>query len=77
MMSKQDEARALSDLEREPPRFILMQFFPDDQILHTWPNSDLSTMAMQSIRDFVARRYRFIEKVRAVYFEVDLMELNP
>ena len=77
MMSKQDEAQALSDLERTPPRFILRQFFPDDQVLHTWPNSDRATLAMASIRQFIERRYHFVERVRSIHFEVEVMELNP
>jgi 4-amino-4-deoxy-L-arabinose transferase-like glycosyltransferase len=76
MMSKQDEAQALSDLERQPPRFILRQFFPDDQVLNIWPSSDRSTMAMNSIREFIDRRYRFIERIRSNHFEVEVMELT-
>ncbi len=77
MMSKQDEAQALSDLERHPPRFILKQFFPPDQILNTWPNSDRDTLVMPTIEQFITSRYRFVEKVGSIHFEVDVMELNP
>lgn len=77
MMSKQDEANALGDLERTPPRFIIRQYFPDDQVLHTWPNSDRSTLAMSSIRQFIERRYRFVERVQSPHFDIELMELNP
>lgn len=77
MMSKQDEAAALADLEERPPRFILRQYFPDDQVLNTWPNSDRATLAMTSIRQFIDRRYRVLETVRAIYYQVEVMELKP
>ncbi|MBY0502411.1 MAG: hypothetical protein K2X03_00775 [Bryobacteraceae bacterium] len=77
MMSKQDEARALGDLERQPPRFILRQYFPDDQVLNTWPNSDRSTLAMASIRQYIDRRYRFVDVVQSIYYRVEVLELNP
>lgn len=77
MMSKEDEANALADLEKHPPRFILRQYFPDDQVLNTWPSSDRSTLAMNSIRQFIDRRYRFVDVVQAIYYRVEVMELNP
>ncbi len=77
MMSKEDEAIALADLEKRPPRFILRQYFPDDQVLNTWPSSDRSTLAMNSIRQFIDRRYRFVDVVQAIYYRVEVMELNP
>ena len=77
MMSKQDEAQALSDLERHPPRFVLRQFFPPDQILNTWPNSDRSTLVMASIENFFDTRYHLVERVRSIHFDIQLVELNP
>ena len=77
MMSKQDEAQALSDLSRNPPRFVLRQYFPPDQILHTWPNSDRSTLVMASIENFFDTRYHLLERVRSIHFDIQLVELNP
>ncbi len=77
MMSKEDEARALSDLQSHPPRFILRQTFPPDQILIQWPNADPSTLVLPSIEQFIDSRYRFIERVGGPHFEVQVMELNP
>ncbi len=77
MMSAQDEATALGDLERHPPRFILRQYFPDDQVLHAWPNSDRATMAMNSIRQFIDRRYAFVDVIQTNHFRVEVMELRP
>ena len=77
MMSKQDEAQALSDLERNPPRFVLRQYFPPDQIVHTWPNSDRSTLVMTSIERFFDTRYHLVERVRSIHFDIQLVELNP
>lgn len=77
MMSKQDEAAALLDLEQHAPRFILRQYFPSDQVLHTWPNSDRATLEMTSIRQFIDRRYRFVDVIQSKYFRVEVMERNP
>lgn len=77
MMSKQDEAKALLDLQSHPPRFILRQFFPPDQILNTWPNSDRSTLVMHSIEQFFDTRYHFVERVQSIHFDLQLVELNP
>lgn len=76
MMSKEDEANALSDLQREPPRFILRQYFPEDQVLHTWPNSDRATLRMASIRKFIDQRYVFVDVIQSIYFRVEVMELR-
>lgn len=77
MMSKQDEAQALSDLEKHAPRFLLRQTFPPNQILIQWPNADPSTLVLSSIERFIDSRYRFLERVNGPHFEVQVMELNP
>ena len=76
MMSAADEAQTLRELSAQPPRFVIRQFFPDDQVLITWPNSDRSRLSLQSIRDFLDARYRFVTRVESRHFSLELLELK-
>ena len=76
MMSAADEAQALRELSARPPRFVLRQYFPDDQVLLTWPNSDRARLSLASIRGFLDSHYRFVEHVESRHFALDLLELK-
>lgn len=76
MMSAADEAQVLRELAARPPRFVIRQYFPDDQVLLTWPNSDRSRLSLQSIRDLFDARYRFIERVESRHFSLEILELK-
>jgi 4-amino-4-deoxy-L-arabinose transferase-like glycosyltransferase len=74
MMSHADEALTLRELQANPPGFILRQYFPDDQILSVWPNSDRSEMRFPSIEDFIAASYIKVDDVKSPHFEVTVLE---
>ncbi|MDZ4801236.1 MAG: hypothetical protein SGI92_24030 [Bryobacteraceae bacterium] len=75
MMSAADEARALSQLQAHPPKYILWQLLPEDQVLTVWPNSDRSRLRFPSISAFIDANYREIDKVRALSFQITVLEL--
>jgi hypothetical protein len=77
MMSREDEAAALRELEARPPQFILRQYLPYNQILAVWPNSNRSEMTFPSIEDFIARRYAPVEDVKSEHFALRLFERRP
>jgi hypothetical protein len=72
MMSREDEAVVLRELEARPPQFILRQYLPYNQILSVWPHSDRSAMAFPSIEAFIARRYVPVEDVKSEHFALRL-----
>jgi hypothetical protein len=74
MMSSADEARVLADLQRNPPRFVLKQWLPRDQVLNIWPGSDLSRMDFILIEEFLASRYRFVDQYESSHFRLRLLE---
>ncbi len=74
MMSHEDEAIALRELEAGPPRFILRQYYPDVRVFSVWPNSDRSRMRFPSIDDFIASRYTAVDKVSSPHFEMTVLE---
>jgi hypothetical protein len=74
MMSANDEAAVLKQLEAAPPRFVLRQWLPEDQILRAWPNSDRSHLKFPSIEDFINRRYSVVDRVQAEYFDLTVLE---
>ena len=76
MMSAADEAQVLRELTSRPPRFVIRQYLPDDQVLLTWPNSARSRLSLQSIRAFLDARYHFVERVESRHFSLDLLELT-
>ncbi len=78
MMSHADEALTLRELQANPPGFILRQYFPDDQILSVWPNSDRSEMRFPSIEGFIAAAYTKVDDVKSPHFQVTVLERrNP
>jgi 4-amino-4-deoxy-L-arabinose transferase-like glycosyltransferase len=74
MMSHEDEAIALHELQAGPPKFILRQYYPDARILNVWPNSDRSRMRFPSIEEFIASRYTAVDKVTSPHFEMTVFE---
>ena len=74
MMSREDEAIVLHELEAGPPKFILRQYYPDVRVLNVWPNSDRSRMRFPSIEDFIASRYMAVDKVTSPHFEMTVFE---
>jgi 4-amino-4-deoxy-L-arabinose transferase-like glycosyltransferase len=76
MMSHEDEATALRELEAGPPRFILRQYYPDVRVFAVWPNSDRSRMRFPSIEQFIASRYTAVDKVSSPHFEMTVFELR-
>jgi 4-amino-4-deoxy-L-arabinose transferase-like glycosyltransferase len=74
MMSHADEAAVLGELQLKPPRFILRQYLPEDDIIEVWPNSDRSEMRFPTIEDFIANRYTAVDKVRSPHFELTVLE---
>ncbi len=74
MMSHADEAITLRELQANPPEFVLRQYFPDDQILSVWPDSDRSEMRFPSIEDFIAAGYTRVDDVKSPHFQVTVLE---
>ncbi len=74
MMSAEDEAAALAQLRAAPPRFVLLQYLPDDQVLDVWPHSDRTQLHFDSIRRFIRENYAEVERVGSEYFRLTVME---
>lgn len=74
MMSHEDEAIVLRELQASPPKFILRQYYPDVRVLSVWPNSDRSRMRFPSIEGFIASRYTAVDKVTSPHFEFTVFE---
>jgi hypothetical protein len=74
MMSHADEAIALGELRAMPPRFVLRQYFPDDQIYNVWPNSDRSAMRFPAIENFITNGYAEVETVSSPHFRITVLE---
>lgn len=65
MFSIEEERAALRDLEQNPPRWILYVDTPPESYLRVWPGSDPARLRFPSIENFIATRYRTVEKAGA------------
>jgi 4-amino-4-deoxy-L-arabinose transferase-like glycosyltransferase len=63
MFSAADERIALQELQQSPPRWILYVDTPPEAFLRIWPRSDPARLRFGSIEDFIAGRYRTVDKV--------------
>jgi hypothetical protein len=74
MMSPFDEAATLEELEAKPPKLILRQYLPDEQVFSVWPNSDRSEMRFPAIEKFIGERYTEVDKVNSPHFSITVLE---
>ena len=58
MMTVQDEARALADLQARPPQWVYLAEMPPEAYLRIWPNSDRARLRMDGIEAFIRGAYR-------------------
>jgi hypothetical protein len=63
MMSDEDEASALEELNRNPPGRILYQDLTEAQILNIWPGTNPARLRLRKIEDYLATRYRVYASV--------------
>lgn len=76
MMSFDDESRALEDLERHPPQFVVWQTFPESEILKAWPGSDPGRMRFERIERFIRSYYRPVDEAASPHFRLDIWKRN-
>jgi hypothetical protein len=58
MFSEADEAKALSELRTQPPRWVFYTHVPPEAYLRIWPGSDPQRLRMAGIEDFLRENYR-------------------
>ncbi len=77
MMSDEDEATALAELQAAPPEHVLYYDLSNKLILRLWPHSDPSRLRMQRIEDYLARNYRKQDQVLYRGMELHVLERMP
>jgi len=63
MSSNTDERSVLSDLQRDPPQWIVYMNLKPADYLRIWPSSDPSRLRMESIERFIADGYAPVTQV--------------
>jgi hypothetical protein len=62
LMTGEDEAMALKELQATPPKWILYDDVAPEVYLKHWPSSDPKRLRMNSIEQFLSANYRPVEK---------------
>ena len=62
LMTDDDEATALKELQARPPQWVLYEDIPPEIYLKHWPSSDPSRLRMNSIEQFLKVNYRALDK---------------
>lgn len=57
MMTSQDEAAALADLQARPPQWIVYSNIPPQAYLRIWPTSDPTRLRMTTIESYISNTY--------------------
>ena len=63
LMTVDDEATALRELQAYPPTWVLYEDVPPEVYLKHWPSSDPKRLRMNSIEQFFRENYRPVEKL--------------
>ena len=74
LMTAEDEAVALKELQASPPRWVLYDDVPPELYLKHWPSSDPGRLRMNSIEQFLSANYRPVEKLSHRYGEFSMLE---
>jgi len=74
MMTREDEARALADLEAAPPRWVIYQKHAPEAVLAIWPGSDPALIPMERMNAWLRERYRPVDEVAGDWGNVVVME---
>jgi hypothetical protein len=63
LMTDDDEAAALKELQTRPPQWVLYEDVPPEIYLKHWPSSDPKRLRMNSMEQFLSSNYRPVEKL--------------
>jgi hypothetical protein len=77
MMSDEDEATALAELQAAPPARVLYYDLSTKQILRLWPQSDPSRLRMRRMEEYLARNYRKTDQILYRGSEVQILGRVP
>ena len=77
MMTKEDERRAIAEMEADPPRWVVYEKYPAKAVLSVWPGSDPALIPMLAMNTYIAVRYRPVEEVAGPWGRVTVMERLP
>jgi hypothetical protein len=75
MMSDQDEASALQELQAAPPERVVYYDMGEAQILKLWPNSDPARLRLRKLEAYLATHYRAKEHIAYRGSDVQVLEL--
>lgn len=74
LMTDEDEATALKELQANPPKWIFYSDVPPKVYLQHWPSSDPSRLRMNLLEEYFVRDYRPVEKLTHRLGEFSLLE---
>jgi hypothetical protein len=77
MMTREDEQRALADLQAAPPHWVIYEKYPAETVLSVWPGSDPALIPMTSMNGYIASHYRSIDTVNGQWGRLEVMERIP
>jgi len=74
LMTLDDEAAALRELQAHPPRWVFYNDAPPEAYLKHWPSSDPSRLRLNSIERFLSSNYRSVERLSHRLGDFSLLE---
>jgi hypothetical protein len=74
LMTDDDEAAALKELQARPPQWVLYEDIPPEIYLKHWPSGDPKRLRMNSIEQFFKKNYRTVEKLTHRFGEFSLLQ---
>jgi hypothetical protein len=77
MMTRQDELRAVEELQASPPRWVIYENYPPQAVLSIWPGSDPALIPMSAMNSYLSAHYRAVEAVTGPWGHVVVMEQTP
>jgi hypothetical protein len=76
MMTDEDEATAIAELERRPASRVLYWNLTEEAILRVWPYSDRSRLRLRRMEAFLAERYREVSRFMYQGSEYKILEMR-
>jgi hypothetical protein len=74
MMTAGDERRAIADLERSPPLWVVTAEPTPAEVLSVWPGSDPSRVPMEAMHAYLQSHYRPVEPVQGKWGPLTILK---
>jgi hypothetical protein len=77
MMTAEDEARAVAELQLAPPQWVIYEAFPPEAVFRIWPGTDPARIPMAAMNEYLSAHYRQVDSIAWETARLAVMERVP